>query len=1449
MKMFHKVAFLSWCACLIIFLLPSGGYSAVPHAPLWQFSDRSKDINSISESDRFAQYSYIITVNVTATNDENCHSPEQGKSWTSATCKSLNDALETYGGKSAVVFFLVRIPPGEVYNLDSTYNVMNQHDIWFHGNGNTTLPQTSIPTIKCMENVGLSFVNSSNIFFSNVKFLNCGSEVPISSASTNSSTERIKAGLYFYNCTNVAMYQVQVLNGSQATGVVMYNTDGKIEICNSTFANNSVEKWTNKSGGGGFAVEFTYCKPGDNHCHDTYDPRYRKNKDSIYSFHNCTFRDSVTVNSEINHIYDTKAPNYYFDSPGQGGGLKINIKGDGVNNSFKLTDCRFLNNTAVWGGGLHITIDNQSSNNSITISRCNFINNSALFGVNDHTSGGAMDIITTTQNFNRLHIEDSNIMYNQAPRAGGIYLFIARQINPYVHHPLEISIVNCLLKSNSARVGSAMVICTFPMFTFGILPPIHIHGSTFSNNHYLHLNTKLYPIHPVSTAVVHITDIPVSFQNLTIFKDNTGSALSAIGMQLNFTNAVAKFTNNSASNGGAIALLGDASILVGPNTCMIFVNNSAKGHGGAIYNRYISAERLISTADCFFQYTDPLIEPDEWKAQFNFSGNTAQFGGCSIFTSSIVPCTWKHGNNSDVFRWKNWNYHDTKCGHDIEISTEPIHFISLNKFKWNISDPIEVFPGFPFRIPLGAHDDLGNNVTNDTIYYAELQDPNSTAEIADGYSYIISNYMSINGKPNSTVKLQFQTKGFRQMRIILNVTLKECPSGTMCSQNGTIMYNCRSATDVKQISCQCPSDEHRYQNHLKCDQNTLLSSVDIGYWYGPVLYHSENGNLTLMGRIPLAYISQETTSDIVNLPQEVSKLNETLCGNTSRTGILCGECIDGYAVAVNSRNYQCVLCSNTTSEEFIKFLSAYIALTYFPIMIFFVLIIYFDIKLASSAAVGFVLYAQIIGTGHFLYPQVPNGAAQVIRTILMTIYGIFNLESFAFLMHPFCLNENFTTLHVLCLDYAVALFPLLVIVIIFMSYKCKVLCCICSCRTIRNQGMAESEVVIEADPGSTLTTSIRNISASQRPCCSKPPKSTLIHAFTAFIILSYTKFGLASMKTVFITELFDAQGVSKAQRIYLAGHLSFSDHQFLFPFGILAILVLIFIVFLPPLLLLGPLQFIDWLADRPRFRCILKVWPSITIHTYLDTFQGYKPNRRFFTGLHLLLRLFLFLVFSFSPDFLSQYVMQLVVIFIFFALVSLLRPHAKEYYNSLEILLFLNLGLLNSITIYVSECNYNPGIYALECILLVLPLIYMVCYIIWNKAQKRKQFEMVKERISQRLINPIRSSGEETQKLLESSRGDDPFGETINYSSDDPDEEVFQRAAGGNQYHTANICTHPPSRPDGVYKSVVSILEPQMPKEEEEGERAPATNRSDSGIGRRVLDSERSVESVSESNT
>jgi hypothetical protein len=570
-----------------------------------------------------------------------------------------------------------------------------------------------------------------------------------------------------------------------------------------------------------------------------------------------------------------------------------------------------------------------------------------------------------------------------------------------------------------------------------------------------------------------------------------------------------------------------------------------------------------------------------------------------------------------------------------------------------------------------------------------------------------------------------------------------------------------------------------------------------------------------MGSVPFSYNIVDVHSmsvGTVDLPRNFSEVDKKMCGNLSRTGTLCGECIEGYAVAINSHTYECVPCNSnsTTPGEFIGFLCAYIVLTYVPIIVFFLLIIFLNIKLASSAAAGFVLYAQTVSIRHFLYPDAPFGAGQVVQTILMTIYGIFNLESFAFLMDPFCVNKNFITLHKFCLDYTIAVFPLVMIVVIYLLYKCKALSNKCNCQIKRRRTVLDRGI---------------------KSCCKKP---SLIHAFTAFMLLSYTKFSQASMMTVFTTELFNAQGETKDHRIYLAGHLSFSDHKFLFPFGLLAILVLIFIVFLPPLLLLGPLQFIDWLADKPRFGFIHRIWPSITIHTFLDTFQGYKPNRRFFVGLYLLFRLAGLLTYSFATNFLSVYAIQLIIILIFLVLVSLLRPYANEKYNYLDTLLFLNLGILNVLAIYVHEYKFIASIHAVNSVLVTLPLIYMICFIIWHKTRKRKYYKIVKEKIGRRLTNPVRSSreSEETEQLL-TSNDYSRFAESIDYSSDDPDDSIFRRAARGNRFRAASIETHPPREPGGVHKSVVSIMEPRMPTSskgvEEEGEKNTGN---DSGIGR-----------------
>ena len=97
------------------------------------------------------------------------------------------------------------------------------------------------------------------------------------------------------------------------------------------------------------------------------------------------------------------------------------------------------------------------------------------------------------------------------------------------------------------------------------------------------------------------------------------------------------------------------------------------------------------------------------------------------------------------------------------------------------------------------------------------------------------------------------------------------------------------------------------------------------------------------------------------------------------------------------------------------------------------------------------------------------------------------------------------------------------------------------------------------------------------------------------------------MHRVIISEAFDEAGVSRYHRAYLAGHLSLSSCDFLVPFGMAAILVLIFITLLHPLLVLGPLHSMDWLLDKSKFSLLCKLI-KLHIHIFLDTFHGYKPT-------------------------------------------------------------------------------------------------------------------------------------------------------------------------------------------------------------------------------------------------
>ena len=1364
-------------------------------------------------------------------------------------CRSLNYSFQyVYSGIDGSVIFSLVSPK---YDLSSNETFQNlKHPISIIGNS-STINQPVIVQCTAPKSSGLTFLHSSNITIKYVRFVGCGA---VHSSTSRDYTQPkmqmllINVTLYFYNCSDVDMYRVEVVNSSQATGVVMYDTNGQIQVTECIFYNNSAND--SIPGGGGFAVEFTYCSPGDTGCHNNYkfyNSGYRSiNVAAEYTFTDCHFEKNVARGQS----YTSSAGNLIFASlanhtaVGRGGGLSVYFKGVARNKLVSINNCDFIRNSAVWGGGLLIEMDDNTISNSIQISHCNFTGNHAFFNEDFGTGGGGLRIATTLyfwdctylmKNYSRneILVEYSDFIGNKAIQGGAISFSVARQRWSYLSQVTYLLVLGCTFDSNRAQIGSAVSGTLYPVFSEGFIAPVTFCDCSFLSNRirilYDRNLTNTLKSHPAGMGAVYMSEVAAIFSNHVTFMDNHGTALVAIGAQVNFDGTCAHFSNNSGSTGGALALLGASSILTGPKTSMEFTDNYASIYGGAIYNQYISKEDLKSSVDCFFRYSDPFVGPFNWSAHFRFSRNSAKKLGNSIYSTAALPCLWAkpstNGNYQSEYIFCNqqqWTFTDSYC--KKQVYTEA-HNVSL----WaNKTLPIKVYPGRGIFLPLDAFDDFNHTVTDDTVYAADIQ--SEYAKVEPSFTYVAHNYIIITGVPGKNVNMSMYTAGSRTTYIKLSLQIELCPPGFEYeSENDSDMeiYLINNNKPDKYSSCKCPA-KTVFNGNLRCLEHEFHSQIRNGYWIGVLESDGKNDTQDfqpelLMGLIPQYYVTKGPYgNEYINISMDYNftKFNEKICGGVNRNGTLCGTCYDGYAVAINSRTYECVLCNNTIAQK-VGYAAAYIALTYLPILGMFFAIIIFNFKLTSSAALSFVLFAQMIGSGVFNLTAdeafyLNNTNVDRMEKAYTVVYGFFNLNSLAFLMKPICISERLTTLDVLALEYVVAAFPIAMIIMIYLVHRCKALKCSCYERRRRNRQLRGA--------GISSTTTVQSTDTMQKSAGIRGPKSTLIHTFIAFLFLSYTKFSLASMFTISITRLFDKDGYSRGSdylHVYYAGHLRFSDHKYLFPYGILAILILIFIVILPPLLLLGPIQVIDWLIDKRGFRWLQRLWPSITIHTFLDTFQGfYKPNRRFFSGIYFLFRLAIFLNFSFSQTVIERYIFQQIAVMILVVLVALFRPYIRDFYNYLDVLVLSNLGILNVLAIFIHNKRFSSfpyKVYVVECILVWLPLVYMLCYAVWNRVHKRKQYTVVKDKFI-RLINPTKFSREEgTSEEREQFLGNNPdiftdksLDESLQINTnEDPDERLFRRATKRNRYRSTNQNQpHADTRAGrSVSTTVVSMLE------------------------------------------
>ena len=752
----------------------------------------------------------------------------------------------------------------------------------------------------------------------------------------------------------------------------------------------------------------------------------------------------------------------------------------------------------------------------------------------------------------------------------------------------------------------------------------------------------------------YVNRVPVNFNVKTTFNNNTGSALAVVGTYLNLSSCEANFTNNVGQRGGAIALLGAAWILIDARSNMSFVSNRALSYGGAIFNLYLEQETFQTSTNCFIKYADPVVIPNNWTANFLFMNNSDGFGSNSIHSTSVLPCGVLSNDPGHVFCWNaHWYYGGMSCYDEISSDASNVTFFSN----------ATIYPGQLAQLPLNVIDDIGHNVLNQTTFLGTFStSTNSNLHVNTELTYISSGYMLISGSGSGNITLSLQGVENGQLHVDMVIKIIECPPG---------MVNYAS-------TCGCdPSGDFKSTVVCLGSQVTESSSPALllqGYWMGKI-----GEDIIVVGSCPSGYCDGSNFSNLVGqyiqLPQSYDQLDDRICSG-NRMGTLCGRCKPGYATAINSDQYPCVQCNMNPAFGVMK----YIGTVFLPLNIFFLFIILFNIKLTMGPANAFIVFSQVISsTFDVSLDHVSGQNANILAKVYTFIYGIANLDFVSNVLDPFCILNGIDTLDVITLSYLVALYPLLMIICVITCFKIKSIIGCCTCKSSRC-----------------------NISISP------------MMAITCFLLLSYNKLILTASLILSEVKLMLSNGTYVDNpHVYVQGYTYSDDANYRWKYASVAAIILTITSILPVLLIGHPVRMFEWCLGY--WPCLKTWYPADKVNIFLDCFQGsFKNDRRFFASLYFMFRIGVAIGYILPITEITDFIIQQLLCTIMSLLTLALQPYKERSTNLWDCFVFLDLAIINILSMYMSENGKSNLPLAIQFILIMLPFLCMVIYCVWN---------------------------------------------------------------------------------------------------------------------------------------
>ena len=1193
-------------------------------------------------------------------------------------CETLGYALNGVNYSNTTI----KLSGGPI-TLSTANTLCNLSNVTIVGNGITAT------TIQCNNtNSGLSFVEMKYLTIVNLTISNC-SMLQNSTTWNGTSLVQYPSAITIHNSTNVTIHSVSfTFNNGIALSII--NTGGNVTIYRSTFDGNYVTDGVHP-GGGGLYIEFPFCF-SDNFP-DSVPSQNDLNSNSYYTISDCNFYNNIAV--KINPLVSFNKNLTLFpcgeQTFGHGGGMSVFFRGNSSSNTFNIINTDFVNNTAVWGGGLFIEFHHYASGNIFIVESSQFSNNSCIDSDNpDGTVGGGVQIAYTPYDslvlpsHNNVTFSHCNFTHNTAYWGGGVSYVIVTELHATGTNSLYFT--NCQWQHNEAKFGAGVDLSLYRSLTSGVAQAVVFESCSFSNNSAVYnIMTGQFELQGAGT--VYANSIGIHLKEQMEFIANAGSALVLSASYVNISDGCdVMLTNNNALRGGAISLLSSSWMTIGKNTNISFVRNRADEVGGAVYAEVTSEHYVISEWNCFIQYSDTTVSPDEWNTTIVFQDNECSRRGHSIYATTIRCCVWGKRYSSideddlrEVFHWNSFKFTGTSnLANSNEIGTATTYYsISANNSKVTVS------PGERYHLPLNQSDDEGHPANN--IFFIQSSDP-SIGSLDNRSIYIYSDIMQVYGRPDTTVNVTLTSLGSMASTATLNVTFGDCPPGYIVDD--------RNKPNNK-ITCKCANE---YPTGLpgidSCDDNLYQAYIIKFYWGGIYVKTEYHGNLVteedlfVTAQCPKGYCYHNSQYKIL-LPNNKSRVD--FCSHQNRKGTICGECKDGYSISSRST---CIQCDNGTAKGIFLF----ILYECLPALLFVFAILIFNVNITGYWN-SLIFYFQIVGTLNLYAQQSPedyNEIAAVFIQIQQNSFEIWNLEFFQNIIPQTCyINGMRNVFELNWLRLTTLLFPvgLIVALYLFTNY--------CTCFWCRQM--------------------YKRISRKWNGWFDK---ATLLHGLAAIIIVSYTRLTLLSMNFLISTPLFHDHMNTFETRAYLVGTMKYFSKEHL-PYALSAIVFLSISVMLPcylifrPLLLrkLFPRCLEEGLHNKcdPPCCCCLSYRNRGKIDQMLKEFYGpFKDNRQWYAGFFFLYRFTFYAILAFTSSLQIQYCVQQCVLIVMLLIHSISQPYDEKYSfaNRVDALIFCNLNVINALAVYnyysvIGVQGESNTAVAFQLLFVYLPLIYV----------------------------------------------------------------------------------------------------------------------------------------------